>query len=171
MKLLKKHLLSAGLFTLLLSGFGFAQSNANDTQAAIVNSLLIQQLMNNQNNQNNQNNSNADKKEKKVSIESEDDLRDAGFSRFKFDEDAEDNLVFKSKVGTESEIEIWAVSKRGKISYHGTIFIDVKKGYKGNPLDSDLDSYRAIWMKVLNDENAKIKALGEKHDDQYFEIQ
>ena len=45
-----------------------------------------------------------------------------------------------------------------------------QKGYKGNPLDDDLDNYRSLWFKVKNDDNAIIKNLGERFSDQHFEI-
>ena len=155
------------LFSLLLIPFiAFAQSNANDTQAAIVNSLLIQQLINNQQNQKQEN---EPTKDKKKSIESEDDLLDLGFKRFKLG-DAEDYFVFKASGNTEYEVEIWAVSKRGRLRSYGTILVEGKKGYKGNPLDDDLDQYKSCFLKILNDEDAIIKNLGEKHNDQYFEI-
>ena len=93
-----------------------------------------------------------------------------GYKRFRLGE-AEDNFVFKTKSDNEYEVDIWAVNKRGRLEYYGTVLVAGKKGYKGNPLDDDLDEYRCCWMKVLNDDDAIIKALGEKHDDQYFEIQ
>lgn len=168
----------------LFGGILFAQTNANDTQSAIVNSLLIQQLMqmqqnqngqNNQQNQNNQINQN-NQQSAKVSndenkpIETEDDLKAAGFARYRFDSDAEDYMVFKNDSSEDVEIEIWASDKRNRLKYYGTIFVD-GRGYKGNPLDKDLDEYRAVWMKVINSKNAVIRNLGEKHSDQYFEIQ
>lgn len=164
------------LFTVfLLSFLIFAETNAHDTQAAIVNSLLIQQMMNNMNqeNQKNQNQSqdqNAEEKSKKKRINNEDDLLDMGYKRFRLG-DAEDYFVFKTSGHNEYEVDIWAVDKRGRLAYYGSILVGGKKGYKGNPLDHDLDEYRCCWLKVLNDENAIIKALGERHNDQYFEIQ
>lgn len=140
----------------------FAQSNANDTQAAIVNSLLIQQLMQMQQDPT---------AVKKSRIESEADLLDLGYKRFKFDEDAEDNIVIKNPKNAEYEIEVWAVNNRNLLSTYGTILVAGKKGYKGNPLDDDLDNYKAVWFKVLNDDKVVIKNLGEKWSDQYFEIQ
>ena len=180
----------------LFGGILFAQTNANDTQSAIVNSLLIQQLMqmqqnqngqNNQQNQNNQINQNNQQNQNnqinqnnqqnaKVSndenkpIENEDDLKAAGFTRYRFDSDAEDYMVFKNDSSEDVEIEIWASDKRNRLKYYGTIFVN-GRGYKGNPLDKDLDEYRAVWMKVLNSKNAVIRNLGEKHSDQYFEIE
>ena len=168
-----KKLISIFISLCLFTCF-YAESNAHDTQAVIVNSLLIQQMMNNMNQQNqNQNqNSNQDngEKSKKKRIEDEDDLMDLGYKRFRLGE-AEDNFVFKNSKNREFEIDLWAVGKRGNLSYYGSILVSGKRGYKGNPLDDDLDEYRCVWMKILNDDNAIIKALGEKHDDQYFEIQ
>ncbi|WP_022932941.1 hypothetical protein [Treponema bryantii] len=158
------------LLLILLSGLIFAQSNANDTQAAIVNSLLIQQLINQQNAQQQQNNVQEEKKKSKRPS-SEEDLLDLGYKRFKFDEDAEDNIVIQNNKSDEYEVDIYAVNKRNSLGYYGSVLVKGKSGYKGNPLDDDLDSYRCIYMKVLNDEDAFIKNLGEKHDDQYFEIQ
>lgn len=164
----------------------FAQSNVNDTQAAIVNSLLIQQMMqmqqqnmqnmqqqNQQNMQNiqqpNQQNMQQPKEEKKA-IETEDDLLAAGYKRFRIDEDAEDYIVFKNSKNIEYEIDVWAVNNRNRLSYYGTILVAGQKGYKGNPLDDDLDNYRSLWFKVKNDDNAIIKNLGERFSDQHFEI-
>ena len=178
----------------------FAQSNVNDTQAAIVNSLLIQQMMqmqqqnmqnmqqqnqqnmqniqqpNQQNMQNmqqqNQQNMQQPKeeKDKKKAIETEDDLLAAGYKRFRIDEDAEDYIVFKNSKNIEYEIDVWAVNNRNRLSYYGTILVAGQKGYKGNPLDDDLDNYRSLWFKVKNDDNAIIKNLGERFSDQHFEI-
>ena len=165
----------------------FAQSNANDTQAAIVNSLLIQQLMQMQQQQNQQQAQQPPAQApaqapaaeaaqeqatvKKRAIETEDDLLENGYKRFKIAEDAEDNIVIKNKGNDEYEIEIWAVSSRNRLGYYGTILVTGKKGYKGNPLDGDLDNYKSVWLKITNDENAIIKNLGERFSDQYFEIQ
>lgn len=148
----------------------FAQSNANDTQAAIVNSLLIQQMMQMQ--QQNQQNQQQPKeeKDKKKAIETEDDLLAAGYKRFRIDEDAEDYIVFKNSKNIEYEIDVWAVNNRNHLSYYGTILVAGQKGYKGNPLDDDLDNYRSLWFKVKNDDNAIIKNLGERFSDQRFEI-
>ena len=148
----------------------FAQTNANDTQAAIVNALLIQQMMQQQQQQNQQSQQQVTEQPKKTTPESEEDLLAAGYKRFKIDEDAEDNLVFKSKAKLEYEIEVWAVNKANKVRYYGTVVVNGKKGYKGNPLDDDLDNYKAVWLKITNDENATIKSLGEKFSDQVFEI-
>lgn len=166
---------AALLCSMLLAGaLTFSETNANDTQAAIVNSLLIQQLMQmQQNNQNAQNQQPVQTQEeaKPKKIETESDLLEAGFKRFKIDEDAEDYIVFKNSKKTEYEVELWATNRRNKLSYYGTILVEGKKGYKGNPLDGDLEDYSAVWMKITNQENAIIKNLGEKHSDQYFEIQ
>ena len=124
---------------------------------------------NDDNQQQNQKQENEPTKDKKKSIESEDDLLDLGFKRFKLG-DAEDYFVFKASGNTEYEVEIWAVSKRGRLRSYGTILVEGKKGYKGNPLDDDLDQYKSCYLKILNDEDAIIKNLGEKHNDQYFEI-
>ena len=156
----------------------FAQSNANDTQAAIVNSLLIQQMMQmqqqNMQNMQQQNQQNQqqpkEEKDKKKAIETEDDLLAAGYKRFRIDEDAEDYIVFKNSKNIEYEIDVWAVNNRNHLSYYGTILVAGEKGYKGNPLDDDLDNYRSLWLKVKNDDNAIIKNLGERFSDQRFEI-
>ena len=181
-------LLCTSLLCLNISAL-FAQSNANDTQAAIINSLLIQQMMqmqqqnmqnmqqqNQQNMQNmqqqNQQNMQQPKeeKDKKKAIETEDDLLAAGYKRFRIDEDAEDYIVFKNSKNIEYEIDVWAVNNRNRLSYYGTILVAEQKGYKGNPLDDDLDNYRSLWFKVKNDDNAIIKNLGERFSDQRFEI-
>jgi len=154
----------------MISLCAFAETNANDTQAAIVNALLIQQMMQQQQQQNQQAQQQVTEQPKKTTPESEEDLLAAGYKRFKIDEDAEDNLVFKSKAKLEYEIEVWAVNKANKVRYYGTVVVNGKKGYKGNPLDDDLDNYKAVWLKITNDENATIKSLGEKFSDQVFEI-
>ena len=170
----------------LLSTAVFAQSNANDTQAAIVNSLLIQQLMQMQQQQGQQQQNQQPpvqqqtqvqqqvteaEKPKKKEIETEDDLLDAGYKRFKISEDAEDNIVIKAKDNNDYEVEIWAVNNRNRLRYYGTLLVKGKKGYKGNPLDDDLDSYKAVWLKITNDDEAIIRNVGEKFSDQHFEIQ
>lgn len=172
-----------GIF--IFAGKLFAQTNANDTQSAIVNSLLIQQLMQMQQNQQNQQsqqnqpaqnnlqsiqNSQYLQADAEKKIETEDDLKAAGFSRYRFDDDAEDYMVFKNNSPEDVEIEIWAADKRNRLQYYGTIFVD-GNGYKGNPLDKDLDEYRAVWMKITNSKTAVIRNLGEKHSDQYFAVQ
>lgn len=170
-------LLCTSLLCLNISAL-FAQSNANDTQAAIVNSLLIQQMMQmqqqNMQNMQQQNQQNMqqpkEEKDKKKAIETEDDLLAAGYKRFRIDEDAEDYIVFKNSKNIEYEIDVWAVNNRNRLSYYGTILVAGQKGYKGNPLDDDLDNYRSLWFKVKNDDNAIIKNLGERFSDQHFEI-
>lgn len=170
-------LLCTSLLCLNISAL-FAQSNANDTQAAIVNSLLIQQMMQmqqqNMQNMQQQNQQNMqqpkEEKDKKKAIETEDDLLAAGYKRFRIDEDAEDYIVFQNSKNIEYEIDVWAVNNRNRLSYYGTILVAGQKGYKGNPLDDDLDNYRSLWFKVKNDDNAIIKNLGERFSDQHFEI-
>lgn len=170
-------LLCTSLLCLNISAL-FAQSNVNDTQAAIVNSLLIQQMMQmqqqNMQNMQQQNQQNMqqpkEEKDKKKAIETEDDLLAAGYKRFRIDEDAEDYIVFKNSKNIEYEIDVWAVNNRNRLSYYGTILVAGQKGYKGNPLDDDLDNYRSLWFKVKNDDNAIIKNLGERFSDQRFEI-
>ena len=170
-------LLCTSLLCLNISAL-FAQSNANDTQAAIVNSLLIQQMMQmqqqNMQNMQQQNQQNMqqpkEEKDKKKAIETEDDLLAADYKRFRIDEDAEDYIVFKNSKNIEYEIDVWAVNNRNRLSYYGTILVAGQKGYKGNPLDDDLDNYRSLWFKVKNDDNAIIKILGERFSDQHFEI-
>lgn len=170
-------LLCTSLLCLNISAL-FAQSNVNDTQAAIVNSLLIQQMMQmqqqNMQNMQQQNQQNMqqpkEEKDKKKAIETEDDLLAAGYKRFRIDEDAEDYIVFKNSKNIEYEIDVWAVNNRNRLSYYGTILVAGQKGYKGNPLDDDLDNYRSLWFKVKNDDNAIIKNLGERFSDQHFEI-
>ena len=156
----------------------FAENNgasANDVQQSILNTLLIQQLMNNQQNGQQDNNQNQRQVEKsgqeKRRIENEGDLLDSKFKRFKIDDDAEDNIVFKKTSGEQYEIEIWAVDKRNNLKYAGSIVVNGKKGYKGNLLDKDLDEYTALWMKVIDNDKAKIIYLGERSDDMHFEIQ
>ncbi len=79
-------------------------------------------------------------------------------------------MVFKNNSPEDVEIEIWAADKRNRLQYYGTIFVD-GSGYKGNPLDKDLDEYRAVWMKITNSKTAVIRNLGEKHSDLYFAVQ
>ena len=139
-----------GIF--IFAGKLFAQTNANDTQSAIVNSLLIQQLMQMQQNQQNQpaqnnlqsiQNSQYLQADAEKKIETEDDLKVAGFSRYRFDDDAEDYMVFKNNSPEDVEIEIWAADKRNRLQYYGTIFVD-GNGYKGNPLKLRIVKLRSL---------------------------
>ena len=112
----------------------------------------------------------SSKKIRRSQIKDEDDLLDIGYSSFRLGQ-AEDNFVIKTLQNKEFEVDIWAMDKRGNLDYYGSIFVSGSKRYKGNPLDEDLNEYRWCYLKILNDEKAVIKSLGEKHDDQYFEIQ
>lgn len=156
------------LASAILGFASFAETNANDTQAAIVNALLIQQMMQQQQQQQAQ--QQATEQPKKTVPESEEDLLAAGYKRFRIDEDAEDNIVIKTKSKLSYEVEVWAVNNSNRVRYYGTVVVNGKKGYKGNPLDEDLDDYKALWLKITNDDAASITNLGEKFSDQVFEI-
>lgn len=102
-------------------------------------------------------------------IESETDLLAYGYQRFTFSRGAEDNIIIQNPDKKAYEIAVYAVDKKGRLDYYGTVHTTEKR-YKDNPLNEDLDEYRAIWLKVLGNKQVCIYDLGEKHSDQYFEI-
>lgn len=61
------------------------------------------------------------------------------------------------------------MDKKDRLGFYGTVTAGAK-GYKGNPLDKDLDKYETVWMKCISDDKAEITNLGEKSSDQLFEI-
>lgn len=95
----------------------------------------------------------------------------AGYKMFTFGRSAEDNIVIPNKNGPTYEVDIYAVHKKRGFKHFGSITVLAGKGYKKNPLDKDLDQYSAIYMKVTNNKRAVIMNMGDKHGDQYFEIQ
>ena len=136
----------------------------------LLNSTVFSETVSNDANYNQNQDYVSSERPSRRKIKDEDDLLDFGYSRFRLGE-AEDNFVFKTLLNKEFEVDIWAMDKRGSLGYYGSIFVSGTKRYKGNPLDRDLDEYRWCFLKVLNDNEAIIKPLGVKHDDQYFEIQ
>lgn len=143
-----------------------------------MNSLLIQQMMNmQQQQQQNQQQQQASERSpeqqeaKKESAlpQSEGELKELGYKMFKCDKDAKDNIVIKNPMKQDYEVEIWAVDKKGVLSCYGTINVNAR-GYKGNPFDTRPNKYKAIWMKCVSEDNVEITNLGEKSDDQVFEI-
>lgn len=114
-----------------------------------------------------------EKKNTKVQLgwaKSPKELKSLGYYSFNFDNDAEDNIVISTVNLERYEVDIYATHRKKGFKYFGTVVVTNKKKYKGNPLDKDLDQYPAIYMKVLNDEEAEIFNMGESHSDQYFEI-
>lgn len=103
-------------------------------------------------------------------IESKFSQENLGYNKFSIDDDVEDYLIIKAKRNREYEIDIYGVSNTSEIVYGGSIFVDRENNYKGCPFEGDLEDYKFLYMKVLNDEDAIIKNLGEKHSDQYFEV-
>lgn len=103
--------------------------------------------------------------------QNEDDCVKAGYKMFVFDKSAEDNLVFPNKTQKTYEVDIYAVHRKRGFKHFGLITVRPKKGYKGNPLDKDLDQYSSIYMKVTNDQSVTIMNMGERSDDQYFSIE
>lgn len=151
-------------------------ANANDVRQSIINSLLIQQLIQSQQNQNAQQPQTTapvqQEPEKKKAIRTVEDLHEAGFTRIKMDKDAEDYLVINNWTGDEVELDIWVVGKGKKetLSHIGKIFVRPgDEGYKKNPLDHDLDRYSALFLKADSD-NIVIEDGGEKHSDQYINL-
>ena len=103
-------------------------------------------------------------------IESKFSQENLGYNKFSIDDDVEDYLIIEAKRNREYEIDIYGVSNTSEIVYGGSIFVDRENNYKGCPFEGDLEDYKFLYMKVLNDEDAIIKNLGEKHSDQYFEV-
>lgn len=112
-------------------------------------------------------------KEEVVDIipQNENDCIRAGYKMFTFGSSAEDNIVIPNKNGPTYEIDIYAVHRKRGFKHFGSITVLAGKGYKKNPLEKDLDQYSAIYMKVTNNKKAVIMNMGDRHSDQYFEIQ